>query len=68
MRDPHCEKCHARIESERSTIQRLEAALRFYADNAAYCKIFGFKDDDPRGFAPVLQDDGKIARAALGKK
>lgn len=48
-------------------IAELEAALAFYSAPASYCKIYGFKSDDPRGFAPVLTDDGQRARAALAK-
>lgn len=40
-------------------------ALRFYANNDNYCVLYPFNEKDPRTFAPVLQDCGKTALAAL---
>ena len=50
--------------------QRLADALAFYAKSESYCKIFAphINQYDPRTFAPVLQDDGSIARQALAKR
>lgn len=54
------------IAAQDARIEALEGALQFYANNASYCMIYGFAEGDLRGFAPVLQDDGAIAKAALG--
>lgn len=62
------EEAAARITALEAENERLREALAFYADIASYCKLYipGIPESDPRTFAPVLQDDGKQARQALG--
>lgn len=47
----------------------LVEALRFYANNDNYCQLTfpGVPYSDPSTFAPVLQDGGKLAIAALSR-
>lgn len=54
-------------EKPEKQIDAAMKALQFYADPANYCMLFmqHLPKDDPRTFAPVLQDDGKQARAVL---
>lgn len=57
----------AALTTAREREARLVEALKFYADSGNYCRLFfpSMSPDDPRTFAPVLQDGGKCASAAL---
>ncbi len=56
-----------KIETLQSKLAVCEKALDFYGDKGSYCCLFipELPKDDPRTFAPVLRDDGKIATEAL---
>ena len=55
-------QCCAGYTKQRQRTEALEAALRFYAND----KCYDTSDIHVRGYTrPVMQDHGKIARAAL---
>ena len=60
------ETAMSKLADANTRVAELEAALRFYAHGASYCKVFGHAADDPEGYAPVLTDGGQVARTALG--
>lgn len=55
------------VTALRSEVATLKETLHFYATSDNYCRPFipGARDDDPRTFAPVLQDGGDKANRAL---
>jgi len=59
--DPGLEAYEA-LDALLADLQRLEEALRFYADPVSY------ENETPRHVRPVISDQGERARAALHRE